>query len=611
MRDRKKEKEERRAARQKRREERGTLKERYSNLLFAYKFMYRANKKLIFVRIPFLIIQTLQTIIPILFVRAVINELTEGRDIKRVIIYAVLMALFTLAARLLTQLFSLWDSHELETTSYNAFIKLAEATTEMSYASLENPDTQDYVLLARNNRFDVILQNSTDVLKALFNIVGIGSVILTLNPAVLLIVVVFSALNVFIDYLQRDIPRRYEEERVHKSRRAGYLASLMTYAPMGKEVRVNNLEKWLYDSAEEYWEKELFPIDKKHNKTMSNFQIISGVMGIAQSILIYVILSAGVLRSTMTIGDFSMYLSAAGTFSGAIMGVFGNYSVLMKNAVEFLRHYRRCISMVEKQKADEGTAHIDITENAEIEFRNVSFKYPQTDRMILENINVKIKRGESLSIVGVNGAGKTTFVKLLCRFYEPTSGEILINGIPARDIPYETYRKLLSVVFQDYKLFPFTVRENIAMDTVADDDRLYDSIKKSGFEQRMETLPKKLDTYISKDFDPDGIELSGGESQKLAIARAVYRNTPIIIFDEPTSALDPIAEYNIYKSFHEIAENRTSLYISHRLSSTRFTDHIAVFAGNTIAEYGTHNELIQLEDGIYKKMFEMQAQYYR
>lgn len=610
MTEQKKTKKSLREKRHKKRRETGTLRQQYADLWFAYQFIYRADKRLVFVRIPFLIIQTVQTIIPILFVRAVINELTEGRDIKRVILYAACMALSTLVIRLFMHLFSMWDSRENEILSYRVHRILSDTTMEMSYASLENPDVQNYIWLARNNRFDGILQSTTGVLGAVINIVGIGSVILSLNPVILLIILVASALKIVSDLFQRRLPQKYNEERVDKSRRLSYLSSLMSYVPMGKEVRVNNLEKWIYDKTDDCWKTGLFPLDKKYNNTVNRFQGLDGMIGVLQNILIYAVLSVGVLRGAMTVGDFSMYLTAAGTFSGAVMGVFGNYSGLMRQAAEYLREYRRCLSMVEKQKEDEGTAHVDIGRNAEIDFRNVSFKYPKTDRMILENVNITIKCGETLSIVGMNGAGKTTFVKLLCRFYEPTGGEIRINGVPAGEIPYAEYSKLLSVVFQDYKLFSFTVRENIVMDTRGDDARLQESIENSGLAQRVETLPHQLDTYLSRDFDPCGVELSGGEAQKLSIARAIYRNSPIIIFDEPTSALDPIAEYNMYKSFHEISEGRTAIYISHRLSSTRFTDKIAVFANGTISEYGTHEELMRIDDGVYRNMFSMQAQYY-
>lgn len=170
---------------------------------------------------------------------------------------------------------------------------------------------------------------------------------------------------------------------------------------------------------------------------------------------------------------------------------------------------------------------------------------------------------------------------------------------------------LLGVVFQDFKLFSFTARENIVMNTICDDSRLYESIKKCGLEKRIEQLPHGVDTYINKEFDSNGIELSGGEGQKIAIARSIYRDTPIVVFDEPTSSLDPIAEYEIYKNFHNLAQKRTSIYISHRMSSTRFTDKIVVLKNGIIAEYGTHDELMKIDCGIYKEMFSIQAKYYQ
>lgn len=215
-----------------------------------------------------------------------------------------------------------------------------------------------------------------------------------------------------------------------------------------------------------------------------------------------------------------------------------------------------------------------------------------------------------MSIVGMNGAGKTTFVKLLCRFYVPTEGDIFINGVPICKIPFDEYQKLLSVVFQDFKLFAFSVSENIQMDTTGDSKRVEEVIRGSGLEDKISSLPHGRETYVYKQFDLDGIEFSGGEGQKLAIARALYKDAPIVILDEPTSALDPIAEYDVYKRFHHLSEGRTSLYISHRLSSTRFTDKIAVFEDGRIKEYGSHDDLMKISDGIYRKMFDTQAQYY-
>ena len=561
-------------------ENEGTLKEQYSNLFFAYKFIWRANKKLFLYRIPLLIVQSVEYVVPIFFVRAVLNELTIGRDIRKVILYASAMALTAFITRMLIILFRTWDSRERDKLGFNVSKDLAESIMDMSYATIEDPEMQDFMWLAMYNRFDEILQMSTGVVGSLLSVFSISAVVFTLNRGILLVIIVAAIVRFLLERHQRTFPHEYNNARKRADRINSYYSGLMEDICEGKEVRTNNLESWLYDKTEKSWREDLFPLDTKFQEKILFFQGLTGVVDTVQNILIYLILAIEVIYSNMTVGDFSMYLTAAGSFSALIIGIASNYSYLFLKTAWYLKEYRHCLSIAEKQKADGGHTHIGIPENVEIEFRDVSFKYPKTDRMILEHVNITIKRGETLSIVGVNGAGKTTFVKLLCRF-------------------------------QDFSLFNFTVKENISMDTEADEDKLRDAILKCGLESRVETLPNGVDTYIYKEFDPDGIELSGGEGQKIAIARAVYRGAPIVIFDEPTSALDPIAEYDIYRNFHDLAENRTAIYISHRLSSTRFTDKTAVFANSTIAEYGTHDELMQIDGGIYKEMFAMQAKYYQ
>jgi ABC-type multidrug transport system fused ATPase/permease subunit len=239
--------------------------------------------------------------------------------------------------------------------------------------------------------------------------------------------------------------------------------------------------------------------------------------------------------------------------------------------------------------------------------------------MILDNISIKIGAGEHLSIVGLNGAGKTTFIKLLCRLYDPTSGEILVNGVNIKEYDYNQYMALFAPVFQDFRLFAFPIEENITL--VDEDDKEYYTgdeaeriekiIEMVNLAQMMEKLEKGKKTTLFKYFEENGIEPSGGEQQKIAIARALYKSSPVVILDEPTAALDPIAEYEIYKQFHTLVGDKTAFYISHRLSSCRFCDTIAVFSEGKIAEYGNHDTLIKMAGGIYAKMFEAQAQYYR
>lgn len=248
--------------------------------------------------------------------------------------------------------------------------------------------------------------------------------------------------------------------------------------------------------------------------------------------------------------------------------------------------------------------------NYEIEFRNVSFHYPGSEFMALKNVNLKFRIGEKMAIVGENGSGKTTFIKLLCRLYDPTEGAILLNGIDIRKYDYREYLSIFSIVFQDFKLLSFGLGENVAA------ARSYDSflaeavLRKAGFGKRLDTLPEGLDTILNKDFSDKGIQISGGEAQKIAIARALYRNAPFIILDEPTAALDPVAEYEIYSRFNEIVGNRTAVYISHRLSSCRFCDEIIVFHEGSMMEKGSHEELLAKE-GKYSELWHAQAVFYQ
>lgn len=266
---------------------------------------------------------------------------------------------------------------------------------------------------------------------------------------------------------------------------------------------------------------------------------------------------------------------------------------------------------IESKHTKEGKK-IENLEKVNIEFKNVSFKYPRSKEFTLKNVSIKINEGEKLSVVGLNGAGKTTFIKLLARLYDPTEGEILLNGVNINEYDYDEYMKLLSVVFQDFKLMSFSIKENIALNDFnkVKDEEIEEVLIKSGFGKDLEKLPKGINTPVYKNFDEGGIEFSGGQAQKLAIARAVYKDAPIVILDEPTAALDPKAEYEIYSKFNELIGKKTTIYISHRLSSCRFCDNIAVFQKGKLIQYGTHDELVKDKGNEYETMYSAQAQYY-
>lgn len=247
----------------------------------------------------------------------------------------------------------------------------------------------------------------------------------------------------------------------------------------------------------------------------------------------------------------------------------------------------------------------------DVEFRDVSFKYPGSEAYALRHVNMKFKVGSRLAVVGMNGSGKTTFIKLLCRLYDPTEGEILLNGINIRKYRYDDYMKIFSVVFQDFQLLALPLGQNVAASQTYDAARVLDCLNKAGFGEKLAKMPHGLDTYLYKSVDTEGVDVSGGEAQKIAIARALYKDSPFIILDEPTAALDPIAEAEIYSKFDEIAGDKTAVYISHRLSSCKFCDEIAVFDSGRVIQQGTHSDLLADESGKYFELWNAQAQYYK
>ncbi|MBQ3162403.1 MAG: ABC transporter ATP-binding protein [Oscillospiraceae bacterium] len=246
----------------------------------------------------------------------------------------------------------------------------------------------------------------------------------------------------------------------------------------------------------------------------------------------------------------------------------------------------------------------------EFEFKHVYFKYPDSENYVLKDVNLKWRIGEKMALVGKNGCGKSTLVKLLCRLYDPTEGEITLNGIDIRKYKYEEYMALFSVVFQDSKLFSFSLAENVAADTEYDAERVESCVRRAGLSERLDTMENGIETCLYKDFDDKGVEISGGEMQKLCLARAIYKGSPFIVLDEPTAALDPISEHDIYTKFNGIVGTRTAIYISHRLSSCRFCDEITVMENGRIAERGSHDELLS-KGGVYTELWTAQAEYYK
>lgn len=336
---------------------------------------------------------------------------------------------------------------------------------------------------------------------------------------------------------------------------------------------------------------------------------LSGAVSKLFQLLVYLYVCLKARAGAFGVGGITQYVAAVtavATGASRFISLWGdmkNNAVFVKLIFEYLdipnEMYQGSLSTEKRRDAD-----------YEIEFRNVSFKYPGSDTYALKDVNMKFRVGEKLALVGRNGSGKTTFIKLLCRLYDPTEGEILLNGIDIRKYDYDDYRSIFAVVFQDFKLFGYTVGQNVAASEKYDAIKARDCLVKAGFEERLNSLPDGLESYIGKARSDTGFNCSGGEAQKIALARALYKNSPFIILDEPTAALDPLAEAEVYTNFNAIVEDRTAIYISHRLSSCRFCDEIAVFDNGTVVQKGGHDRLVSEEGGVYASLWNAQAQYY-
>lgn len=310
-------------------------------------------------------------------------------------------------------------------------------------------------------------------------------------------------------------------------------------------------------------------------------------------------------------------LGTATQYIGSVTSFFGGFSELMK-CIGVMRINSSFLDTVFELLDTPNTMYQGslTTEKRsdiqyDVEFRDVSFKYPGSEAYALRHVNMKFKVGSRLAVVGMNGSGKTTFIKLLCRLYDPTEGEILLNGIDIRKYRYDDYMKIFSVVFQDFQLLALPLGQNVAASQTYNAARVLDCLNKAGFGEKLAKMPHGLDTYLYKSVDTEGVDVSGGEAQKIAIARALYKDSPFIILDEPTAALDPIAEAEIYSKFDEIAGDKTAVYISHRLSSCKFCDEIAVFDSGSVIQQGTHSDLLADESGKYFELWNAQAQYYK
>lgn len=589
----------------------GTL---LSNLKYIMGYAWSQDKVLFAQCGVYTILASIAPFIGIFLPKFLIDELLGQRRIE--IILMTLIGFFLLSSVVNYSIAWLRCAYSPRVTKIRTdyITMISDKIMKMDFKNTEDPEVLNKIKSVMN----AVMSNNTGVegvyhtLLGLFGrltaFVGYISIVLFLSPWILL----FLIINVLISYALTMRVKKYEysqkEKAADKDRRTFYVFDTMYDFAYGKDIRIYDLKNILIDKFKKF-RGERIDISNDVQEKQLKVKIVDVILLVIRECVVYGYLIYNVLFTGMGIGDFTMYFSTINGFGDWMKGILDDLANIKAQNM-YLDDMREFLEIKSEDK--EKTRDIPIDSSYEIEFKNVSFKYPKTDKYIYKNLSLKIKKGQRLAIVGINGAGKTTFVKLLCRLYEPTSGEILINGVNIKDFSKEEYYKILSVVFQDIKTFAFTVAENVSLENLEDVDRekVLHCIEKAGVGDKINSLQKGIDTSLLKILDGEGVELSGGENQKLALARALYKNGKIVILDEPTSALDAVAEYNIYKGFDELIGDKTAIYISHRLASTKFCDVIAFFENGEIVEYGTHEELLK-KNGKYSDMFNIQAQYYK
>lgn len=492
-------------------------------------------------------------------------------------------------------------------------VDIARQSMEMDFEHTEDPDALDAMNKAKEGMswysggVEGVLSMSLSVLSDILVIFGGAGVVLATCP--LLVPVQLAALLFFFYFNSKNnkIMVDHFEKLATENRIFGYFFFQISQMCYGKEIRLYNSAGMMGERTDQQADKMFHTWQSQDRKRRSNDWAMDGINTLRDA-LSYFYIGYLAITHRISLGDFSMCVAAASVLYQSMFSLTGG----LQQIVTRCNYAHRYLEYLKYPAAlEKGSRSVASGEHTII-FEDVSFRYPRSENYVLRHINLTIKSGEHLSIVGLNGAGKTTLVKLLCRLYDVTEGAILIDGVNIKEYAEEEYRRLFAVVFQDFELFAFSLKENVALSESehADTERIAEVLSLTGLSEDVEKLSEGMDTMIFKSYDEHGTELSGGQQQKTAIARALYRNAPIVILDEPTAALDPIAEYEIYRQFETLVGGKTAIYISHRLSSCRFCDRIAVFADDTIKEYGTHDELVNREGGIYAEMFHEQAKYY-
>ena len=589
-----------------------------NNFIYALNIERKSNLRLLAITLIKPIGDIVGTLLNSYAPKYVLSFIEDDLPFNTIIMYTVIICLIMMILDVIST--TCYNSFEFEYRKTEGYVekKRMDKLFHTDFKNMESPDFLDYAqraktALNRGKGFHGVLYQSRNfiahgtlmILSAA--LIGIQNIL----KMIIFIVISFGIVKISSFFTKRD-KIKFSDAMAPTWRKMNYLESTTKNFDFAKDIRLFNMSNAFFNQLSGVNEtyKEL---NRKHHNRMVLWEVSLGSVLIVQKILMYTWLVYNVVTGAYQISDFVLYVGLVSTFHASVGYVNWIYSDMRTNSL-MINDYRNFVDWKEdRETADEKDGHITEINLDKFEFRfeNVSFKYPGHDNYVLKNVNLTIKNGAKLAVVGVNGAGKTTFIKLMMKLYEPSEGRILLNDVDIKEYNREEYFKLFSPVFQNVECFAMPIYQNIsfAEEDKTDMNKINEVLEQSGLSEKINSYEKGIHTNLLKIFDKEGIDLSGGEKQRLAMARALYKDGKVVILDEPTAALDALAEDRMYREFENMIYGKTAVFISHRLGSTRFCDKIAMFEDGTIVEEGTHEELMA-KNGKYAYMFGIQSQYY-
>ena len=600
-------------------------REKAGLLGYGFKLVHKMTPSFL----PFISLRSLfksaQPLLILFFSARIINELDSARDTRMIIIYVCVTVGLTFILSALNAILS--REVELNSSIEHLYPKLqlmqAGQFTKMDYAHAEDAGVSEKLarmdVQARGSGIGLLdmylfaVTISENLFSLAFSVLlltalSVGGALTGLPVVALYLLFALSLLLSYV-FSRREIKKLeiIDVTNAKVNTALNYYGHYIDLSQAAKDVRLYSQSDLIMRIVGESFDlKDWVPYFYFRGRTQG-FTV--GILAVLSGGF-YLIAGYGALGGNAPVGSIVQNVGAMLALAGAVGALINAFGKLWNNAL-FLKPMKEFMTLPDLLvKGDKPVARPDGHEY-EIEFRDVSFKYPGTDTFALQNLSLKLTPGERLAVVGLNGSGKTTMVKLLCRLYDPTEGDILLDGVNIKEYDYAQYIGLFSVVFQDFVIFPLWLGQNVAVSESYDAGRAEECLDGAGFSDRLRDMPGGLDTILYKIFDEDGAQISGGEAQKIALARALYKNAPVVVLDEPTAALDPIAEYEVYTTFDETIGAKTAVFISHRLSSCRFCHRVAVFEGGKLIQLGTHDSLLTDTSGRYFELWEAQASHYR